>query len=57
MTMATVTSRLRITLPAEVCEQLGLVKGIKFDVSVNDAGEMILRPTRAIAKNVHHSLA
>ncbi len=57
MTIATVTTRGRITLPAEVCAQLGLTKGSKFDVSVNDSGKIILRPKHVIAKSVDHSLA
>ncbi len=44
MTIATLTSKRQITLPAEVCDKLRLVKGSKVDVTVNDAGEMVLRP-------------
>ncbi len=44
MTIATLTSKRQITLPAEACAKLRLVKGSKVDVSVNEAGEMVLRP-------------
>jgi antitoxin PrlF len=44
MPTATVTSKRQITLPAEACAQLRIVKGSKLDVAVNDAGEMILKP-------------
>ena len=44
MTIATLTSKRQITLPADICAKLRLVKGSKVDVSVNEAGEMVLRP-------------
>ncbi len=44
MTIATLTSKRQITLPADACAKLRLVKGSKVDVSVNEAGEMVLRP-------------
>ncbi len=44
MSIATLTSKRQITLPADICAKLRLVKGSKVDVSVNKAGEMILRP-------------
>ncbi len=47
MTIATMSTRRRIVLPAEVCDKLGLTMGSKLDVTVNAAGEFILRPLRA----------
>ena len=44
MTIATLTSKRQITLPADMCAKLRLTKGSKVDVSVNAAGEMVLRP-------------
>ena len=44
MTIATLTSKRQITLPAEACAKLRLAKGSKVDVSVNAAGEIVLRP-------------
>jgi antitoxin PrlF len=44
MTIATLTSKRQITLPADACAKLRLVKGSKVDVSVNPAGEIVLRP-------------
>lgn len=44
MTIATLTSKRQITLPADACAKLRLVKGSKVDVSVNERGEMVLRP-------------
>ena len=44
MTIATLTSKRQITLPAETCAKLRLVKGSKVDVSINEAGDIILRP-------------
>lgn len=44
MTIATLTSKRQITLPAEACAKLRLVKGSKVDVTVTDAGEIMLRP-------------
>jgi antitoxin PrlF len=44
MTIATLSSKRQITLPAEACAKLRLVKGSKVDVRVNDAGEIVLKP-------------
>ena len=44
MTIATLTSKRQITLPADACEKARLVKGGKVDVRVNEAGEIVLRP-------------
>jgi antitoxin PrlF len=44
MTIATLTSKRQITLPADACAKLRLVKGSKVDVAVNEAGEIVLRP-------------
>jgi AbrB family looped-hinge helix DNA binding protein len=44
MSIATLTSKRQITLPADACAKLRLVKGSKVDVSVNAAGEIVLRP-------------
>lgn len=44
MSIATLTSKRQITLPADACEKARLVKGGKVDVRVNEAGEIVLRP-------------
>lgn len=44
MAIATLTSKRQITLPAEACAKLRLVKGSKVEVSVTPAGEILLRP-------------
>jgi antitoxin PrlF len=44
MTIATLTSKRQITLPADACAKLRLVKGSKVSVTVNEAGEIVLRP-------------
>jgi antitoxin PrlF len=44
MTIATLTSKRQITLPADMCAKLRLTKGSKVDVRINEAGEMVLRP-------------
>ena len=44
MNGAIMTTRGRITLPAEACAKLQLGKGSKVDVTVNADGEIILRP-------------
>ena len=44
MPTATVTSKGQITIPAETRARLRLVKGSKVEITVNAAGEKVLRP-------------
>lgn len=44
MATATVTSKGQITIPAETRARLRLVKGSKVEITVNAAGETVLRP-------------
>lgn len=40
----TLTSKGQLTLPVEVRKKLGLEQGAQFDVSVNDAGQVVMTP-------------
>lgn len=44
MTLATMTVKGQITIPAGTRSKLGLVAGSKVDFVENDAGEVVLRP-------------
>jgi len=44
MTIATMTSKGRITIPAATRSRLKLVPGSKLDFVENEAGEIVLRP-------------
>lgn len=40
--------RRQLTLPAEVCEALGLAPGDRLELSITDAG-LLLRPRKSVA--------
>ncbi|GMA16735.1 AbrB/MazE/SpoVT family DNA-binding domain-containing protein [Deinococcus metallilatus] len=40
----TLTSKGQLTLPVEVRKRLGLEQGTQFEVSVNDAGQVVMTP-------------
>ena len=44
MPTATVSSKLRITLPAETCRELRIGPGTKIDFVKNAAGETVIKP-------------
>ena len=44
MTIAKMTTRGRFTLPADTCNKAQVSIGSKLDVTVNEAGEIVLRP-------------
>ena len=46
MPSATVFSRGRITLPRELCDELGIGPGTKLDFFENADGEMVMMPRR-----------
>lgn len=46
MPSATVFSRGRITLPRELCHELGIGPGTKLDFFENADGEMVMMPRR-----------
>lgn len=41
----TLTSKGQLTLPVEVRRKLGLEEGTQFEVSVNDAGQVVMTPS------------
>lgn len=40
----TLTSKGQLTLPVEVRKKLGLAQGTQLEVSVNDAGQVVMTP-------------
>lgn len=52
MPTATVTSRGQITLPKAVREQLRVEAGDQVDFSVNEQGQVIVRPVRLDITNL-----
>lgn len=44
MARATLTSKGQITLPKEICEQLGLKPGVRFECYVDRDGQVVLVP-------------
>ncbi|GAA5532148.1 type II toxin-antitoxin system MazE family antitoxin [Deinococcus aluminii] len=43
----TLTSKGQLTLPVEVRKKLGLEQGTQFEVSVNEAGQVVMTPLRS----------
>ncbi len=47
--LATLTSKGQVTLPKEIRERLGLTAGSRLDFSIDDNGELRIRPVAATA--------
>ena len=46
---ATLRPRRQLTLPAEVCEALGLAVGDRLELSVEEQGRLVVKPKKALA--------
>jgi len=53
--VATITSKLQLTLPKRLCEQLGIERGDKMAVTV-ERGTIILTPLRTLIEDGAGSL-
>lgn len=47
--LATLTSKGQVTLPKEIRERLGLTAGSRLDFSIDDNGELRIRPVATTA--------
>lgn len=44
----TVSSKRQMTLPAELCAELGIERGTMLDITTDESGAIVLRPRRSI---------